>query len=191
MKKEISFFELVRDEKWANVPNFLTLLRLLAIPIMAHFILFKDRSLIAFFLFVGIWVTDILDGQIARHFNLVTNMGKVLDPLVDKIFQIVTAIAFCVIGKISILIFILLMINPILMVAGGIFLWKDGIVVSSTWYGKLTTVLLSICFATLFLLPNQWIYIINYCFLIPIILSIYSVFRYGCNYFSKRKKRNL
>lgn len=76
----------------ATIPNFLTLLRFLAIPVMAWFISAgDDYRLLSFVLFLAIWLTDLLDGYIARNFNQTSDFGKLFDPLVDKIFQLTLA----------------------------------------------------------------------------------------------------
>ncbi|MGI6298282.1 MAG: CDP-alcohol phosphatidyltransferase family protein [Saccharofermentanales bacterium] len=76
-----------------NVPNTLTLLRLLAIPVLAAVIYAGDQyNTLALILFLAIWVTDLLDGWIARRFNQMTEFGKLFDPLVDKLFQFTTAL---------------------------------------------------------------------------------------------------
>jgi len=75
-----------------NPPNILTLLRILAIPVVV-FLLYTPqgqeipytRSLITFALFVAATVTDLFDGYLARRYHMVTSMGKLLDPLADKL----------------------------------------------------------------------------------------------------------
>ena len=70
-----------------NIPNILTILRFILIPIILYFI-FKGNYLLGFIFFTISGVTDILDGAIARKFNLITNFGKLMDPLADKLTQI-------------------------------------------------------------------------------------------------------
>ena len=69
------------------VPNILTIIRFLLIPIILLF-LFSGNYLLAFIFFTISGITDILDGYIARKFNLVSNFGKLMDPLADKLTQI-------------------------------------------------------------------------------------------------------
>ena len=75
-------------KKQLTLPNLLSLLRLVAVPFMAREIYhYPERRVQAVVFFVAIWMTDMLDGWIARRFDQVSDVGKVLDPLVDKIFQ--------------------------------------------------------------------------------------------------------
>lgn len=169
-------------EQWLTVPNILTLIRLLAIPVMCWFILQDGQSVTAFILFLAIWLTDLLDGFIARHFNQVTDVGKVLDPLVDKIFQLATGVTLWISGRLPLWVPILLFLNQFLLVLGGIFLWKNGTCVKSAWYGKLTTVLLTVCFAVLFLLQPHQYRMAGYLFILPVALSFFSTIMYARAY---------
>ncbi|MCK5098900.1 MAG: CDP-alcohol phosphatidyltransferase family protein, partial [Desulfobacteraceae bacterium] len=77
-------------EKYKNIiftPNFLTLLRILAIPVIIVLLLFDNRltTFFAAIVFSIASITDYLDGYLARKYNLVSNLGKMLDPLADKL----------------------------------------------------------------------------------------------------------
>lgn len=68
-----------------NLPNILTIARILSIPIIIYFLI-GDNKIISFFLVLFFSLTDFLDGYYARTFNLVTGLGRYLDPLADKVF---------------------------------------------------------------------------------------------------------
>ena len=73
-----------------NLPNKLTVLRMCLIPVFLFFMLFEmipwiAQRIIVATLFVGTAITDMLDGKIARKYNLITDFGKFLDPLADKL----------------------------------------------------------------------------------------------------------
>ena len=70
-----------------HVPNLLTILRFLLIPVILYFI-FTGNYLLGFVFFTISGITDILDGTIARKFNLISTFGKLMDPLADKLTQI-------------------------------------------------------------------------------------------------------
>jgi cardiolipin synthase len=72
-----------RAPSWANLPNLLTLLRLLLVPVVIHFIL-DGRYLLAGWLFGAAGITDILDGAAARLMGVKTQAGAYLDPIADK-----------------------------------------------------------------------------------------------------------
>ena len=72
-----------------HIPNILTVIRILLIPIIVVFI-FIGNYILAFIFFTISGITDIADGFIARKFNLISNFGKLMDPLADKLTQIAT-----------------------------------------------------------------------------------------------------
>jgi cardiolipin synthase len=164
-----------------SVPNILTLIRLLAIPVLAYYILAGDEyNNVAFILFASIWATDMLDGWIARHFNQTTEFGKLFDPLVDKIFQLITAIMMSIVGKLPLWVPLFIFLKELLMVIGStLLLRKKDLVVHARWYGKLATSLFVIAFASLFLLHKDQRYLANYIFIVPIVWSLYAYYLYG------------
>ena len=123
-----------------NIPNILTLLRFILIPIILYFI-FTGHYLLGFIFFTISGITDILDGAIARKFNLVTNFGKLMDPLADKLTQI-SVLATLVFQKIiPFWILVVVLLKELLMIIGASFLYGKDVVVYSKWFGKLATVL--------------------------------------------------
>ena len=123
-----------------NIPNILTILRFILIPIILYFI-FKGNYLLGFIFFTISGVTDILDGAIARKFNLITNFGKLMDPLADKLTQI-SVLASLVFQKIiPFWILVVVLLKELLMIIGASFLYGKDVVVYSKWFGKLATVL--------------------------------------------------
>lgn len=167
---------------WLTAPNIVTIIRLLMIPVMAYFILSPDHNYLAFALFLLIWSTDVLDGFLARRLGQISDVGKVLDPLTDKLFQLVSAFTLWLSGRLALWVPILLLVNQLAMIIGGAWLWRNGTAVQSSWYGKVTTVLFAIGFAALFLLNEETYPLGNLMFIIPIILLYYSTIRYGISY---------
>ena len=123
-----------------NVPNALTIVRFLLIPIILYFI-FTGNYLLGFVFFTISGLTDILDGTIARKFNLISNFGKLMDPLADKLTQICTIASLTLIDIIPIWILVIVLLKELIMIAGASFLYGKDVVVYSKWYGKLATVL--------------------------------------------------
>ena len=176
------------NSHWLNIPNILTINRILAIPFMASFILKEEKQQTAFILFLAIWLTDVLDGFLARRLNQITDLGKVLDPLADKLFQATSGFLLWWTGRLPLWVPVLLLVNQLIMVAGGIFFWTEGTTVKSDWWGKLTTVLLTICFGVLFILPERYYTVVHYIFILPVALSFYSTVRYGIQYYRHYKR---
>jgi len=134
-----------------NVPNILTAIRFILIPIFAYYLSMGDHNhmeyfYFAVFLFLLAGLTDILDGYIARKYNLVTSWGKLADPLADKLMQITALVMLSIKGMIFIELIVLLaivVIKEIFMGIGSIILYKqDNYIVSANWYGKMSTVIL-------------------------------------------------
>lgn len=132
-----------------NLPNKLTVLRIIMIPFMmffylATFIPFGIGKIIALLLFIAASVTDLLDGKIARKHNLVTNLGKFLDPIADK--MLTSAVLFMIIADGTILnplgaIVVTIIISREFMVSALRFMAASkGVVVAADMWGKVKTV---------------------------------------------------
>lgn len=126
-----------------NLPNKLTLLRVFLIPFFLLFIYLKMpfHYLIALVIFAGASITDALDGKIARKNNLVTNFGKFLDPLADKVLVIAALTVFVELDDVKMGAIPLIIISAReFMVSGLRLLAADsGIVVAAGIWGKLKT----------------------------------------------------
>ena len=123
-----------------HIPNTLTIIRLLLIPFIIFYI-FTGNYLLAFIFFTISGITDIADGFIARKFNLISNFGKLMDPLADKLTQISTLASLVLTNIIPIWILIIVLLKEFIMIVGASFLYGKDVVVYSRWYGKLATVL--------------------------------------------------
>ena len=123
-----------------HVPNILTIIRFLLIPIIVIFA-FEDNYIATIIVLTISGLTDILDGYIARKYNFISNFGKLMDPLADKMTQVALLGTLTIQKIIPIWIIVIVIIKEFLMVSGASFLYGKELVVSSKWYGKLTTVL--------------------------------------------------
>lgn len=136
-----------------NLPNKLTVLRMCLIPVfltfmLADFLPWIPQRIIAAVLFLGTAITDMMDGRIARKHNLVTDFGKFLDPLADKLMVFGAFLgliymyrhdeAFCLLMVIAsfVVIFRELAVTSLRMVANN----ASGIVIAANWMGKVKTV---------------------------------------------------
>lgn len=124
-----------------NIPNILTTLRLIIVPILGY-CMNSERYTLAIILFAFGGITDVVDGYVARKFNMITKWGKFFDPLADKLMQI-TALTFLVIKNfITPVVLIIVVLKELLMLIGGILLYTKGkTVIGANWYGKLATVI--------------------------------------------------
>ena len=175
------------------VPNILTIIRFLLIPIILLF-LFSGNYLLAFIFFTISGITDILDGYIARKFNLVSNFGKLMDPLADKLTQISMLAALFFLNIVPVWILIIVLLKEVIMVAGASFLYGKSVVVYSRWYGKLATVLFYIAIVTSLLikeaskftaLNNYLINIDKPIYCLALVATIFSLIMYCKSLYSK------
>lgn len=124
-------------KKNLNVPNFLTLLRFFMVGVMVWFFL-NNHPVYAMYIYLLAVFTDFLDGFIARKFNLVTDIGKLFDPLADKLLQVAAVYCMYRVGYLPLVAFILVIVNEFIMVYGASFLlFRKHIVVSANKYGKI------------------------------------------------------
>ena len=165
-----------------HVPNALTIIRFLLIPVIVVSI-FNGDYIIAFIFFTVSGITDIADGCIARKFNLISNFGKLMDPLADKLTQISTIASLTIIDIIPIWILAVVLLKELIMIAGASFLYGKDVVVYSKWYGKLATVLfyVAIVFSLLinqFELPSIWSNLDLWLFCLALFATVFSLIMY-------------
>ena len=123
------------------IPNILTTVRLFLIPIFAYLVLCKNMIPEALMVFLLSGLTDVLDGIIARKFNMITKIGKVYDPLVDKLMQITAILCLSYVGIIPSWVIWFIIFKEVTMIIGGVFLYCRNVVIQSDWYGKVATVI--------------------------------------------------
>ena len=129
-------------------------------------------------------LTDIIDGYIARNFDAVTNVGKLLDPLADKLTQLSMIASLVWADVISGWILIVLLIKELVMIAGAAFLYGKSVVVYSRWYGKLATVLLylsvmvSLLFKQFNVTSELFINVSNSLYVITLAMTIFALLMY-------------
>lgn len=165
-----------------HIPNALTIIRFLLIPFILFYI-FTGNYILAFIFFTISGITDIADGCIARKYNLISNFGKLMDPLADKLTQIATLTSLVVVDIIPLWILVIVLSKEFIMICGASFLYGKDVVVYSKWYGKLSTVLLyvAIVFSLLtrqFELTGIWANIDMALFCLALIATIFSLIMY-------------
>lgn len=124
-----------------NLPNKLTIFRVFCIPVFVAVLLITAipyNNYIAVVIFIIASLTDLLDGKIARKHNLVTNFGKFMDPLADK--MLVSAALICLSPKMIPAWVVIIIISRELFISGFRILAADqGIVLAAGWWGKFKT----------------------------------------------------
>ena len=126
-----------------NLPNKLTILRVMMIPVFLVFLLTDcagDASkYIAAAVFVLASLTDMLDGRIARKYNLVTNFGKFMDPLADKLLVCSALIAFVELGYLPAWIVIIIISREFIISGFRLIAADKGVVIAANYWGKFKT----------------------------------------------------
>ena len=126
-----------------NLPNKLTMLRVILIP---FFVVFMLGSLlgdadkwIALGIFIAASLTDLLDGKIARKYNLVTDFGKLMDPLADKLLVSAALICLCEMGRLAAWIVIIIISREFIISGLRQIAADNGIVIAASYWGKYKT----------------------------------------------------
>lgn len=122
-----------------NLPNKLTVLRVIMIPFFVFFYL-TGKVYIADILFILASLTDMLDGKIARKYNLVTNFGKFMDPLADKLLVCSAMICMIEMGKLPAWIVIVIIAREFIISGFRLVASDNGIVIAASYWGKFKTV---------------------------------------------------
>lgn len=144
-----------------QIPNLLSVVRLLCIPVFV--LLFRlDYRLAAAGIFCFASATDVLDGYLARRNGWITNVGKLLDPLADKLMQFTVllclTLSFSGPSKvIATMVLILFSLKELAMIVGALVVLRvKNDTVASVWYGKLATVIFFVITITLILDPDNF-----------------------------------
>lgn len=162
-----------------NTPNKLTLLRICLVPVFLLFLMVDDiphNYLFALIIFVGASITDAIDGNLARKNNQITDFGKFLDPLADKVLVISALVSFCYFGfanPIAVIIIIAreFMVTSIRLVVAT----SDGTVISANKAGKIKTVIQMVAIITILLMLTLNVYLPLEEWLAQVNISIYFV----------------
>lgn len=124
-----------------TIPNIICLVRILLITPFVNFFL-DEQYIWAAVVIIASGLSDCFDGMIARKFNQESELGKILDPLADKLTLLAVGICLCVIEPFFLPVVIILVLKDILMLIGSSKVVKMGIIVpKSKWYGKVGTVM--------------------------------------------------
>ena len=130
--------------KVITIPNILSFIRVLMIPLFVWFSV-KGRLWISLAIICASWVTDIVDGFIARRYNMVSNVGRILDPIADKLTQLAVMICICLNCRRMLILVIALVVKEVTNgVIGLVMMKKHRDALDSKWHGKLATTVIYI-----------------------------------------------
>ncbi|MCF8031403.1 MAG: CDP-diacylglycerol--glycerol-3-phosphate 3-phosphatidyltransferase [Desulfohalobiaceae bacterium] len=141
-----------------NLANNLTLIRILTIPVFVLLLYFPARitCLLAAVIFVAATVTDFFDGLLARRYNMESNMGKLLDPLADKLLVVAALIMLTSLQWLAAWIVILIISRELMVTGVRSMAAERGMVISADIFGKFKTVLQDVAIVPL-VLHYSWL----------------------------------
>ena len=143
-----------------NLPNKLTLFRVVLIPFFVFFLLApyfeEDGNYIAVAIFIVASITDFLDGKIARKYNLVTNFGKFMDPLADKLLVCSALICLIQLELIPAWVVIIIIAREFIISGFRLVASDNGVVIAASYWGKFKTAFQMLTVIVLILnIPNK------------------------------------
>lgn len=166
-----------------NLPNKLTIARVFMIPVFVVFMLMEEGRVPAFrWIAVAVFIlaalTDFLDGQIARRCGLVTNFGKFMDPLADKLLVCSALICLVGIGRLPAWIVIVIIAREFIISGFRLVAADNGIVIAASWWGKLKTVFQMIAVILLIIHWEALQLAETLCVYIALVLTVVSLVDY-------------
>ena len=166
-----------------NLPNKLTIARVIMIPFFLVFLMtdfFEAARYAALAIFIIASLTDMLDGKIARKYNLVTNFGKFMDPLADKLLVCSAMIAFTGMGIMPAWIVIIIIAREFIISGFRLIAAEKNVVIAAGMSGKIkTTVQMIMCCLLIARLPFNFMRYVEQVFIYAaLVLTVYSLIVY-------------
>ncbi len=175
----------MKNRKILTIPNAITMFRICLIPVIIKLYCADKDYVGAAIAITASGFTDVVDGIIAREFNMVSDFGKALDPVADKLTQI--AVMVCLVSRFKLMLLPLAIIIVKELITGAMSLAatrKSGVVEGAVWHGKLNTVLLY----AVMLLHVIWIDIPASVSCVLIVLNSLMMLFSGVMYFKRNMK---
>ena len=160
-----------------NLPNKLTTLRVIMIPFFVFFLLWQNGEnrtfrMIALALFIIASLTDLLDGKIARKYNLVTNFGKFMDPLADKLLVCSALICLIELNALPAWMVIIIISREFIISGFRLIASDNGVVIAASYWGKFKTTFQMVSVVLLLA------FVTTICVWIALVLTIVSLVDY-------------
>lgn len=166
-----------------NLPNKLTTLRVIIIPFFVFFLLWQNGEnrtfrMIALALFIIASLTDLLDGKIARKYNLVTNFGKFMDPLADKLLVCSALICLIELNALPAWMVIIIISREFIISGFRLIASDNGVVIAASYWGKFKTTFQMVSVVLLILDIPALAFVTTICVWIALLLTIVSLVDY-------------
>ena len=166
-----------------SIPNILCYIRFLLVFAFCYFYWHKQYEYSAVMIVLG-GITDCLDGQIARRCNMVTELGKIIDPLADKAMQLAIVVALCTHYPEMLILFILFVLKEgfrgICCLIG---LKKNKRLNGAKWYGKVATAVFYVVTVILIAFYDIPLWLLHACTLITFIVFMNAFVLYGVTFY--------
>jgi len=164
-----------------NLPNILSIVRILSVGVLIYFFN-KGMHVAAFITYLAASATDALDGYIARKYDLITPLGKLLDPLADKLMLVTVLVCMYFANILPLWVVIVIVSKEAVQILGGLLLFhKRDMVVQSNIFGKLSTVFFSVSIVLLFWHEYVSPYDI-YAIIFTVLFAIFALIQYIVKY---------
>jgi len=178
----------LEKKSYFTISNFLSFVRILLVFPTLYVISINNNELM-YYIAVIAMLSDWLDGFLARKLNQITDLGKILDPLADKVLIAGTVIALYYYQGFPLWLMLVIVLRDVSILIGAFFIYdKHKQVTSSNWPGKISVTFIAI---TIFSFIAGWMEIFNYLLYLALISIILSAFIYTKvflkNYYSKKK----
>ena len=121
-----------------HIPNVLSALRILMVGVFIYFFV-QEQYLACLITYITAFLTDLLDGYLARRNNWISDIGKVLDLLADKLMLLTALMCFLTKGWLPLYMIVIVFAKELTMIIGGAILFRKNVVVYSDWFGKLAS----------------------------------------------------
>ena len=166
-----------------NLPNKLTTLRVIMIPFFVFFLLWQNGEnytfrMIALALFIIASLTDLLDGKIARKYNLVTNFGKFMDPLADKLLVCSALICLIELNALPAWMVIIIISREFIISGFRLIASDNGVVIAASYWGKFKTTFQMVSVVLLILDIPALAFVTTICVWIALVLTIVPLVDY-------------
>ena len=166
-----------------NTANKLTMLRVVLIPVFL-ILLYWDvpfHMLYALVIFILASVTDFVDGYVARHYNQITDFGKFMDPLADKMLVMAALLWFVQMGRLPAWAMLIVIVREFAVTALRLMAVERGRVIAAAWSGKVKTASTMVCICLMLVFDQGWLDMV--CMAVIVITTVYS----GAEYFLKNR----
>ena len=161
-----------------NTANKLTMLRVILIPafLVSLYFFYPASNYVALGIFVLASITDFIDGYIARHYNQVTDFGKFMDPLADKLLVFAAMFWFAEIGRMPLMVIFVVLVREIAVSGMRMVAADKGKVIAAGWSGKVKTASTMICLCLMFFPIGNVLNTV--CWMVILLTTAYSGIEY-------------